>query len=144
MSDIGTGQRKQLKFIFFTFFFFLPHHTKINQSSNVSDVVMTEDTEKKGERAQSCNWISGVEQLQIYVGSKKSDVPSYNECVFIVQLWQKGIWQRAYAVMFAVCLPIIILQFYELNWFIEFKLLSFMNRMGKRWTMLTMLLYNRW
>lgn len=55
MSDIGTGQRKQLKFIFFTFFFFLPHHTKINQSSNVSDVVMTEDTEKKGERAQSCN-----------------------------------------------------------------------------------------
>lgn len=51
---------------------------------------MTEDTEKKGERAQSCNWISGVEQLQIYVGSKKSDVPSYNECVSLYNSDKKG------------------------------------------------------
>lgn len=49
---------------------------------------MTEDTDKRGERAQS--WISWVEQLQIYVGSKKSDVPSYNECVSLYNSDKKG------------------------------------------------------
>lgn len=73
MSDTGTEQRKQV--ILFCFccrcccFFKLIYYTKICQSSDVSDIVVTKDTQNKG----ICEWTSGAVWLQIYLALNKAD-----------------------------------------------------------------------